>query len=113
MRLKIDTEGLVLIVGGVEAVTDRDTSAAVIDRDTGKQLFTVHLMAVTAGERPEQLSVRVAGQPTGVGLGCQVKVRELVARTWEIGDRHGLSFRATAIELVVAGQRAQSDSRAA
>ncbi|WP_154674170.1 hypothetical protein [Nakamurella lactea] len=100
MRFKIDTNGVTLIVGGVETVTDRETNAPVLDRESGKPLFTVHLMAVEAGEKPDQLSIRIPGQPAGVGLGSQVRVHDLVARTWEMGDRHGLSFRARVIEPV-------------
>lgn len=105
MRFKIDTEGVVLIAGGIEGVTDRDTSAVVLDKETGKPLFVVHLMAVVAGEKPEQMSVRVPGQPSGIGIGSQVRVHGLFARTWEMGDWHGLSFRAISIEPTPAAGR--------
>lgn len=98
MRFKIDTEGVVLIVDGIEGVTDRDSGAVVLDKETGKPLFIVQLMAIAAGEKPEPMSVRVPGQPSGIGIGSQARVRGLFARTWEMGDRHGLSFRATSIE---------------
>jgi len=73
MRFKIDTEGVVLIVGGIEGVTDRDSGAVVLDKETGRPLFIVHLMAIAAGEKPEQMSVRVPGQPSGIGIGSQVR----------------------------------------
>lgn len=73
MRFKIDTEGLVLIAGGIEGVTDRDSGTLVLDKETGKPLFIVHLMAIAAGEKPEQMSVRVPGQISGIGIGSQVR----------------------------------------
>lgn len=60
-------------------------------------------MAVSAGDaKPEQWPVRVTGEPSGFGVGSTVAVKGLVAMTWEMEDRHGLSFRADSVEAVSA-----------
>ena len=104
MRLPVSTLGMTLIVGGIEPVVDRSTGAVRIDRESGRPLFTVHVMAVSAGgTKPEQWPVRVTGEPSGFGVGSTVAVKNLVAMTWEMEDRHGLSFRADSVEAVSAG----------
>jgi len=104
MRLPVSTLGMTLIVGGIEPVVDRSTGAVRIDRESGRPLFTVHVMAVSAGDaKPEQWPVRVTGEPSGFGVGSTVQVKNLVAVTWEMEDRHGLSFRAESVEAVSAG----------
>ena len=40
------------------------------------------------------ITVKVAGDIKGVGEFTPVKVTELVATTWAMGDRAGVSFRA-------------------
>jgi len=104
MRLPVSTQGMTLIVGGVEPVVDRSTGAIKVDRESGAPLFTVHVMAISAGDpKPDQWPVRVAGEPSGFGVGSVVAVKNLVAMTWEMEDRHGLSFRAESISAVSAG----------
>ena len=111
MRLPVSTQGMTLIVGGIEPVVDRSTGAVRIDRDSGAPLFTVHVMAISAGDpKPEQWPVRVSGEPSGFGVGGVVQVKNLVAMTWEMEDRHGLSFRAesiTAVSAAPAGRAAE------
>ncbi|MBA3339355.1 MAG: hypothetical protein H0T54_06370 [Geodermatophilaceae bacterium] len=103
MRLPVSTQGMTLIVGGVEPVVDRSTGAVRVDRESGRPLFTVHVMAVSAGDaKPEQWPVRVCGEPAGFGVGSTVAVKNLVAVTWEMEDRHGLSFRADSVQAVSA-----------
>jgi len=109
MRLPVSTAGMTLIVGGIEPVVDRSTGAVRIDRESGRPLFTVHVMAVSAGgAKPEQWPVRVSGEPSGFGVGSTVRVTNLVAVTWEMEDRHGLSFRAESVEAVAAGSSSTS-----
>ncbi len=78
----------------------------------GVPLFDVDVMAVLAGERPEQLTVRVVGQPSGIEIGTSVRFRDLSARTWEMGDRHGVSFKASRVEPWTAG-RSSGEGKAA
>ncbi|MBA3339846.1 MAG: helix-turn-helix domain-containing protein [Geodermatophilaceae bacterium] len=66
----MSTLGMTLIVGGVEPMVDRSTGAVRVDRESGRPLFTVHVMAVSAGDaKPEQWPVRVCGEPVGFGVG--------------------------------------------
>lgn len=99
MRIPVETTGMVLIAGAIEPVVNRDTGEVKADRDSGKPMYLVYVMAISAGAaKPEQFGIRVAGEPAGIGVGAVVRVRGLVAVTWEMEDRHGLSFRADAIE---------------
>ena len=59
-----------------------------------------------------QLTVRVVGQPSGIEIGTRVRFRDLSARTWEMGDRHGVSFKASRVEPWVTG-RSSGEGKAA
>src|SRR6476620_1926694 len=104
MQFRVDTDGMTFIAGGVRGGTDFESKAPVLDKATGVPLFDVDVMAVVAGERPEQLTVRVVGQPSGIEIGTRVRFQDLSARTWEMGDRHGVSFKASRVEPWVAGR---------
>src|SRR3712207_7026583 len=43
-------------------------------------------------------SIKVPGQPVGLVPGSVVKVRELTAQPWSIGDKNGVAFRAAAVD---------------
>ena len=93
MQFRVDTDGVTFIVGGIRGVMDFETKIPVLDKSSGAPLFDVDVMAVVAGERPEQLTVRVVGQPSGIEIGSRVRFADLSARTWEMGDRHGVASR--------------------
>ncbi len=59
MRLPVSTLGMTLIVGGIEPVVDRSTGAVRIDRESGRPLFTVHVMHEPVGRHG------IGGVPTG------------------------------------------------
>lgn len=42
--------------------------------------------------------LRTAGESKGLSVGGAVKVSGLVATTWAMGDRSGVSFRAAKVE---------------
>jgi len=46
--------------------------------------------------------VKVAGDVKGLSEFTLVKVTNLIATTWEVGNNHGVSFRADRIELLKA-----------
>jgi hypothetical protein len=97
MRLPIDTTAVNFVTAGAaEAAVDFDTKAQKTD-ENGQPLFNVHLFAVGAGGR-DVITVKVAGEPKGLGEFTPVRVRELVATTWAMGDRAGVSFRAGSVE---------------
>ena len=114
MQFRVDTDGMTFIVGGIRGVMDFETKAPTLDKATGVPLFDVDVMAVVANERPEQLTVRVVGQPQGIEIGSRVQFRDLSARTWEMGDRHGVAFKASRVEPFAAGQgRSSGEGKAA
>jgi len=105
VRLPIDTQHLTFIAASApEPVLDFDSKAPRSDPD-GKPLFAVGVVAL-GSEGAEVLTLKVTGQPRGITQGLPVKVSGLVATTWQMGDRHGVSFRADVIEAVALSQKA-------
>lgn len=97
MRIPVDVTNVhFLAAGAPEPCLDFDTKAQKTD-NTGQLVFNVPLLAVGGGTR-ELLVVKVSPEPKGVSELAQVKVSDLVATTWTIDNRSGVSFRATKIE---------------
>ena len=97
MRLPVDTTAVRFVAAGPpEASVDFTTKAQRVD-ESGVPLFQVHLFAVGGGAR-DVISVRIAGEVKGIGELTPVKVSELVATTWSMDDRAGVSFKAAKIE---------------
>lgn len=97
--LPIDTAkftGIVCAVPPAPRVANRETGQLRVDRDTGKTVYQVGL-CLMAGVSADVVNVSVPGEPTGVQLGMQVAVRDLVATPWEYEGRHGIAFRAAEI----------------
>ena len=102
MRLPIDTTSVRFAAAGpAEPVLDYETRAPKLD-ENGVALFNVPLFAAGTGVK-DSITVKVAGEPKGLGEFTPVKVTNLMATTWEVGSNHGVSFRADRIELVKAG----------
>ena len=101
MRLPIDTTAVRFITAGpAEPVLDFETRIQRADVD-GVPLYNVHLFAVGNGSR-DSITVKIAGEPKGLGEFTPVKITNLIASTWENGDRHGVSFRADKIDVAIA-----------
>ncbi len=99
MRLPVDTSAVHFVTAGpAEPAVDFDTKQPKLDED-GRPLFNVHLFSVGAGGR-DVVTVKVSGEPKGLGEFTPVKVTDLVATTWSMGDRSGVSFRAAKVEPV-------------
>lgn len=99
MRLVIDTsESKFTTAGPVEPVLDFDTRAQRVD-ELGRPLYKVRLFSISASGH-EALCVNVAGEPKGIGDFTPVKVVGLTASTWDMGDRHGVPFKADLIEVM-------------
>jgi len=97
MRLPIDTQYLNFIAVGIpEAVLDFDSKQPRHDPD-GRALYSLSIVAI-GGEGADILIVKVAGLPKGITAGSPVKVADLVATTWQMKDRNGVSFRAESID---------------
>jgi hypothetical protein len=100
MRLPIDTQTIhFAAVGPAQPVIDFETKAQRLDPTTGQPLFNVSLFAAADG-RGDTFVVKVCGEPKGLSVLSPVKVTGLVAATWDMGDRHGVSFRAERIEAI-------------
>ncbi len=96
MRLPINVQNLTFIaVSQPEAVVDFDSKQPRSDTD-GRPIFAVGVVAL-GSEGADILTVKVAGLPKGITQGAPVAITELVATTWQMGDRHGVSFRAESI----------------
>ncbi|HVA10086.1 MAG TPA: hypothetical protein VNG12_25475 [Acidimicrobiales bacterium] len=105
MRLPVDTSAVSFISAGPpEPTIDFETKAQKTD-DAGLLINQVHLFTVGAAGR-DVITVKVAGEIKGVGEFTPVKVTELVATTWAMGDRAGVSFRAAKVEVL--NQRASA-----
>ena len=101
MKLPIDTGSVKFAAAGpVEPVLDYKTRAPKLD-ESGSALFAVPLFAVGTGIR-DSITVKVAGDVKGLSEFTLVKVTNLIATTWEVGNNHGVSFRADRIELLKA-----------
>jgi hypothetical protein len=97
MRLPIDTQLVRFVTAEpAEPVIDFETKTQRVDA-SGQALFNVHLFALGSGSR-DSITVKIAGEPKGLGEFMPVRVTQLMASTWEVGDKHGVSFRAERIE---------------
>ena len=96
MRLPIDTSNTMIVAGSVEPVMDFDTKRQRADQN-GEPLWSVELVSFCE-DGTQVWSARVAGEPAGLAVGQPVKVRGLVAHTWEMEGRHGISFRAASVQ---------------
>ena len=97
MRLPVDTSAVSFVTAGpAEPAIDFDTKLQKLD-DTGQPVFNVHLFSVGAGGR-DVITVKVTGEPKGIAQFTPVRLHELVATTWAMGDRSGVSFKATRLE---------------
>ena len=105
MRLPVDTSAVNFVSAGPpEPNVDFDTKVQKTD-DKGQGINQVHLFVVGGGTR-EVITVKVAGEIKGVGEFTPVKVTELVASTWAMEDRTGVSFSAAKVEAIT--QRASA-----
>jgi hypothetical protein len=99
MRLPVDTSAVNFVSAGPpEPTVAFDTKVQKTD-DKGQAINQVHLFVVGAGTR-EVITVKVAGDIKGIGEFTPVKVTELVATTWAMEDRTGVSFRAAKVEAI-------------
>jgi hypothetical protein len=101
MRLPIDTGSVKFAAAGpAEPVLDYETRAPKLD-ENDVALFAVPLFALGSGVR-DNITVKVAGDVKGLGEFTLVKVTNLLATTWEVGNNHGVRFRADRIEVMKA-----------
>lgn len=115
MRLPVDTSAMVLVaMAAPEPVVDFTTRQPKADSD-GQPLYSVQVAAMY-DDQGEVLAIKVAGHPTGISPGQAVQVAGLVAQPWALGERSGVSYRASSIrpmEAVKGGERAARTPTAA
>jgi hypothetical protein len=105
MRLPVDTNVVSFVSAGPsEANIDFDTKAQKIDAK-GVAMNQVHLFVVGDGTR-EVITVKFSGEARGLGQFTPVKVTDLVATTWNMGDRSGVSFAASKVEAITTSRTA-------
>jgi hypothetical protein len=99
MRLPVDTSVVSFVSAGpAEPNLDFDTKQQKTDAK-GVAINQAHLFVVGEGTR-EVITVKFAGEARGLGQFTPVKVTDLVAITWSMADRSGVSFSASKVEAV-------------
>lgn len=98
MKLPIDTTGVTFLCAlAPEPVMDFETKRQKGDVN-GEPLFSVQLVLLADGGA-EVISVKIVGMPAdGLVSGTPVAVVGLVATPWSMGDRSGVSFKASSIQ---------------
>ncbi len=97
MKLPIDTTGMTFLAAGpAEPVIDFDSKAAKVD-ENGEAIYAVQIVVLVDGGA-EVITVKVAGEPKGLGQGTAIRLTGLVAQPWVMGDRNGVAFRASRLE---------------
>ncbi len=102
MKLPIDTTGVTFLCAlAPEPVMDFETKRQKGDLN-GEPLFSVQLVLLADGGA-EVISVKIVGSPAaGLISGMPVAVVGLVATPWSMGDRSGVSFKASSIQPLTA-----------
>jgi hypothetical protein len=108
MRLPVDTSVIHFVSAGPsEPVVDFDTKQQKLDPN-GVAVNQVHLFVVGDSGTREVISVKISGEVRGLGQFTPVKVTDLVASTWSMDNRSGVSFSASKVEAIIAKVSASS-----
>jgi len=104
MRLLVDTSAVIFVVAGPPEPASISTrrserSTRTISRSSISMCSASELVAGAV------LTVKVTGEPKGIGQVTPVRFTDLVAATWPMGVRLGVSFKAAKVEL---GSRTKS-----
>ena len=83
-------------------IVNPDTKEVRKDKD-GNTVYTVAVTVRQDARRISVIEIAVAGQPKGIEEGQILKVTGLTAFAWQMGDRHGISFRAETIAPLPTG----------
>ncbi len=100
MILTIDTKNTVTLCGGLsEPVNEFGSGQPKIDVATGKPIFSIQVIWITAGDT-DVIKVRTPGAQQGLALGEPVVLTNLTASPWSMNDRSGIAFRCDRIDAV-------------
>ena len=101
MRLPIDTTSIKFATAGAaEPVLDYATKAPKLD-ENGVPIFSVPVFVAGSGIK-DSITIKVSGDVKGLSEFTVVKITNLIAQTWEVGDNHGVSFKADRIDVAKA-----------
>ncbi|NUQ98533.1 MAG: hypothetical protein HOY79_18935 [Streptomyces sp.] len=92
---------LPIVVVAPERKVNPETGAVKTDRDGNIQWRTAVSVAAMGRRMPDVIDVTTSTEPVGVAVGTPVKLVNLAARPWQMGDRSGLSFSADEITPAV------------
>jgi hypothetical protein len=96
MKLKLDTTGVSFVcTRSPEQRIAFDTGQPKVDRETGKPLWQVQLMALDV-TGADVIAVTVPGDPN-ITVGQPAQVEGLIALPWAQDGRNGVAFRADAL----------------
>lgn len=99
MILTIDTTGKRFTVTKAPEPKTMNNGEHRADKATGLPLWSTQLVVVD-NDGGDIISVTTAGEkPPPIELDDPVTVHGLVAIPWDAGNRHGIAFRAIAIQL--------------
>jgi hypothetical protein len=112
VRGPVDVNGVMLVAGGPgERAVDRDSGEVRIDRQRKQGYWMIPLVAFVPGDKmPQVWNVKVYTEPKGLQQNEPVKVTGLMFSEWTMdegkGSRHGVSFKAEAVESLAARKAA-------
>jgi hypothetical protein len=96
--LPIDQNRITLITAG-ESYTAKDQAGNQVLNKEGKPLWFIPTLLTAPNSRPEMVRVKIASsQPPKVNPGVPIKFIGLQVIIWELNGKHGISYKAEAIE---------------
>ncbi|MGW5816655.1 SCO3933 family regulatory protein [Streptomyces noursei] len=97
MPIDVARLGTCLVVVPAEVRVNPETGEVRRDRD-GNTLYVVGIAVRQKDRRrADVIEVVVPEEPRGIAEGMPVHLNNLVATAWNIGDRSGVSFRASGV----------------
>ncbi|MFI9078696.1 hypothetical protein ACIGW8_19835 [Streptomyces sioyaensis] len=97
MPIDVGRLGTCLCVVPPEPRVNPETGEVRKDRE-GNTMYVVGVVVRQRDRRrADVIEISVPGEPRGVSEGMPVQVADLTATAWSIGDRSGISFRASGI----------------
>ena len=104
-KLPIQVESLDFVLASIpEPVIDFESKQPRLDSN-GQPIFTVGVVAL-GSDGADIINVKVNYEPKGLVLAGPVKITGLVATTWAMSDRNGVSFRCERVEVLPTSTKA-------
>jgi hypothetical protein len=90
-----------IVVLAPEVKANPETGEIKTDREGNTQYRTAVSVSWLGRRLPEVIDVTTSVKPEGITLGSPVRLVNLVARPWQMGDRSGVAFSAEAVTPAV------------